>query len=68
MKLETEGLGGRTFLSGIDEPNLGDLAVYGTLRTTVGLPIHEEVVEQRGPIRDWYNRMADKVDKPPNTK
>ena len=66
-KLEKEGLGGKTFLSGTDEPNMGDLAVFGALRTTVGLPIHEEAVGKRETIHDWYNRMVDKVDKPSST-
>jgi len=57
--LETQGLGdGKLFLSGTNQPHLGDLAVFGTLRGLEGLPVHTEVVENRkGPIPDWYQRM-----------
>ena len=62
--LETEGLGGgNEFLSKGPEPDLGDLAVYGTLRGLEGLPIHSEIVHNRGGLlRDWYTRMKKSVE------
>jgi hypothetical protein len=64
-ELETEGLrnGGQLYLSGLSEPHLGDLAVFGTLRSIWGLPLYQAIVEEpNGPIREWYNLMAKKVD------
>lgn len=61
--LETQGLGeGKLYLSGTDQPHLGDLAVFGTLRGLEGLPVHTEVVENRqGPIPAWYQRMQSQL-------
>jgi hypothetical protein len=61
--LETQGLGeGKLFLSGTNQLNLGDLTVFGTLRGLEGLPVHTDVVENRGgPIPDWYQRMQTQV-------
>jgi hypothetical protein len=57
--------GGNKFLSGINEPNLGDISVYGTLRAIKGLPVHEEVIQDRGgAISDWYERVNEKVEQP----
>jgi microsomal prostaglandin-E synthase 2 len=54
-----------TFLSGMPEPHLGDLAVYGVLRSIEGLPTHTEVVMNReGPLKDWYMRMQQKANNP----
>lgn len=67
VHLEKEGFGeGKPFLSGTDEPDLGDVAVYGTLRAIEGLPAHTQVVEERdasSPIPDWYKRMKDHVER-----
>jgi hypothetical protein len=36
-------------------PNLADIVVFGTLRAIDGLPVHTQLVLDRGgPIRDWY--------------
>ena len=65
VQLEGVGLQNQKFLSGMDEPDLGDLAVFGTLRSLEGLPVHQQIVEERGsgPIPDWYRRMTGKVRK-----
>ncbi|CAB9513245.1 Prostaglandin E synthase 2 [Seminavis robusta] len=60
VQLEEEGLGeGKQFLSGKDKPNLGDVAVFGTLRSIEGLPTHDEVMQGREQtaLVDWYQRM-----------
>lgn len=50
------------FASGKEEPNMGDLAVFGTLSSVEGLPAHSEAIEQRGGVLpEWYNRMKEKV-------
>jgi hypothetical protein len=61
--LEKEGLSeNKKFISGKEEPHMGDLAVYGTLRAVQGLPTHIEFVQNRGgPIPEWYERMSTKV-------
>ena len=59
-----EGLGEGLYLSGTDEPHLGDIAVYGTLRSIEGLPAHDEILEGRdasSPLPDWYTRMKAQV-------
>lgn len=51
------------FLSGLDVPDLGDLAIYGTLRAIDGLPAHRVAVYERdGPLADWYERMKATVE------
>lgn len=61
-------LEGNAFLSGMIEPHLGDLAVYGVLRGIEGLPTHTEVVMDReGPLKDWYVRMQQKVNSSNNS-
>jgi microsomal prostaglandin-E synthase 2 len=53
---------GKLFASGTNEPNMGDLAVFGTLRAVEGLPVHSQAVEQRGVILPaWYDRMKEHV-------
>jgi hypothetical protein len=53
---------GKLFASGTDEPNMGDIAVFGTLRAVEGLPAHTEAMEQRGEILPaWYDRMKEHV-------
>ena len=62
--IEIDGLlgGANVFISGRQEPHLGDLAVYGTLRSIEGLAAHERVISKReGPLRAWYERMKLKV-------
>jgi len=60
---EEESLGeGKLFASGKQEPNMGDLAVFGTLRAVEGLPAHNEAIEQRGgAVSEWYHRMKEQV-------
>lgn len=54
---------GKLFASGTSEPDMGDLAVFGTLRAVEGLPAHSHAVEQRGVILPaWYDRMKEHVD------
>ena len=63
MQIE-EGLGNNKYLSGTEEPHLGDIAVYGTLRSIEGLPAHDAVLEGRdagSPLPDWYQRMKVQV-------
>mmetsp|Transcript_8761 Transcript_8761/g.12401 ORF Transcript_8761/g.12401 Transcript_8761/m.12401 type:complete len:284 (+) Transcript_8761:79-930(+) len=58
---EEEGLssGKKEFQSGTQAPNMGDIAVFGTLRSVEGLPAHKEVIEERGGVvKDWYERMS----------
>mmetsp|Transcript_21309 Transcript_21309/g.32819 ORF Transcript_21309/g.32819 Transcript_21309/m.32819 type:complete len:284 (-) Transcript_21309:924-1775(-) len=58
---EEEGLssGKKEFQSGTQAPNMGDIAVFGTLRSVEGLPAHKEAIEKRGgPVKDWYERMS----------
>lgn len=64
--LEKDGLGsGNDFLSRAQEPNLGDLTVYATLRSIEGLPAHREAVHQRGGVLPvWYERMKNCVERP----
>lgn len=61
------------FLSGKTEPNVGDLAVYGALRSIQGLPAHQRILghdddddgadndHHHRPLKDWYARMQSKV-------
>ena len=60
---EEDGLGGgKLFASGKKEPNMGDLAVFGTLSAVEGLPAHSEAIEQRGgALYEWYDRMKQQV-------
>lgn len=50
----------KPFLSGhaSNQPDLGDLAVFGTLRAIEGLPVYDKFVRERGGlIVDWYDRI-----------
>jgi len=61
-KWEKDGLlgGNKEFSSGMNTPNLGDLAIYGTLASVEGLSAHEDFIGNRGGvIRDWYYRMSE---------
>jgi hypothetical protein len=51
----------QSFLSGGSEPYLGDLIVYGTLRSIEGLPAHDRIFEQDRPLTEWYQRTQSKV-------
>ena len=67
-KFETEGLDGgkKEFCSGKTSPDLGDIAVYGTLRSVEGLPVHEEFVVGIGDgntvVGEWYERVKSRME------
>lgn len=64
VRLEKGLSDGNSFLSGKDEPNMGDIAVYGVLRSIEGLPAHKQVLEGRdefSPLPAWYKRMKMQV-------
>jgi hypothetical protein len=70
-KLETDGLKRPSlFLSGTSEPDIGDISVYGVLRSIQGLPTHDEFVVKRNQTHAgselpvWYNRMTEKLKQP----
>ena len=60
-----DALQSKSFLSGRDEPGLGDLAVYGALRSIEGLPAHDRIMfhdeNTDRPLRLWYDRTKSKV-------
>lgn len=57
-----KALESKEFLSGMSEPSLGDLSVYGALRSIEGLPAHNRIlVDVDRPLRDWYQRMTYKL-------
>lgn len=61
---ESEALrsGSQTFSSGLAHPDVGDVAVFGTLYSIRGLQTHADAVENRGGVvRDWYERMEIEV-------
>jgi len=58
--------GTKQFASGRDVPDLGDIAVFGTLYSVKGLPAHDEIIgyDDNGDhlvLKDWYARMAQLV-------
>ena len=59
LKFEYEGLeeGRKIFSSGLEEPNLGDVTLYGTLRSVEGLPAHDIALSHSDVVKDWYLRM-----------
>ena len=59
LESQKQGLGdGKLFLSGTNQLHSGDLAVVGTLHSLEGLPVHTNVVENRGgPIPNWHQRI-----------
>jgi len=64
-KWEQDGLekGKKGFGSGLDQPDLGDLAMYGVIHSVSGLRAHEEVILGRGGVvLDWYQRMEMEVE------
>lgn len=61
---EREGLdnGNKMFCSGTDAPDMGDIAVFGTLRSIEALPSFREIVkvreaDQKYVTLKWYDRM-----------
>lgn len=57
-----DALTAQQFLSLGDEPNIGDLYVYGVLRGLEGLQVHQEVVGDNKQISMWYERMRKMVE------
>ena len=63
-RFERDGLeGGRLqFSSGLDKPDLGDLSVFGVLRSVDGLDAHDFAIGSRpGPLKDWYANMSEET-------
>jgi microsomal prostaglandin-E synthase 2 len=53
---------GNKFASQADAPDLGDIVVYGVLRSVEGLPAHDEMVMNHSTsLKDWYLRMQEHV-------
>lgn len=61
--LQEDGIGNHDFLSGRADPNLGDLAVYGTLRSVEGLPAHDALLHHpdNGALHEWYLRVQKRM-------
>lgn len=49
--------GNNLFGSGLENPNMGDLAVYGVINSVSGLDAHAAMVERGGAVGKWYERM-----------
>lgn len=63
--LENDGLdnGAKEYVSGLLEPSMGDIALFGTLSSVKGLEAHEDAIHKRGgAIEHWYARMESKVE------
>jgi hypothetical protein len=62
-KFEKEGLLQKEFSSGKkDTPDLGDIAMYGVLKSVEGLPLQNEILPNDGStIYLWYDRMRAKT-------
>mmetsp|Transcript_17350 Transcript_17350/g.49681 ORF Transcript_17350/g.49681 Transcript_17350/m.49681 type:complete len:324 (-) Transcript_17350:750-1721(-) len=58
-KWEQEGLdgGNKSFGSGQSQPDLGDISVYGTLRSVQGLPAFDMALATSQVVKEWYERM-----------
>ncbi len=63
IKFEKEGLLQNEFSSGKkDTPDLGDIAMYGVLKSVEGLPLQNEILPNNGStINSWYERMRAKT-------
>lgn len=59
LKWSAQIQGEHPFLGG-EEPNLGDLSVFGCLRAIEGLPAHDEILSA-APVRNWYLRLIKKL-------
>ena len=63
-KFESNGLLDRkiSFLSGVQCPDMGDVAVFGVLSSVKGLNAHKDAIQSRGGhVRQWYDRMHQQV-------
>ena len=58
-KWEQEGLDGgkKSFGSGQKQPDLGDITVWGTLRSVEGLPAFDMALATSQVVKEWYGRM-----------
>lgn len=58
-KFEQKGLdgGNKTFGSGRNQPDLGDITVYGTLTSVKGLPAFDMALATSPIVEEWYRRM-----------
>ena len=64
MTREKEGLdnGNKSYSSGLEQPNLGDISMFGVMHSVSGLSAHDEVILGRdGIASDWYRRMEAEV-------
>lgn len=61
-KWEEEGLGSKanSFGSKMEAPDIGDVCMYGVLKSVSGL-LDEEVLGRSFVIKDWYLRMEEQV-------
>ena len=62
--LEKNGLenGAKEYTSGMLQPSMGDIAIFGTISSVRGLEAHEDAISKRGGvIENWYARMESKV-------
>ena len=59
QKWEQEGLDGgkKKFGSGQKQPDLGDITVFGTLRSVEGLPAFDMALATSQVVKEWYGRM-----------
>mmetsp|Transcript_19263 Transcript_19263/g.23701 ORF Transcript_19263/g.23701 Transcript_19263/m.23701 type:complete len:341 (-) Transcript_19263:46-1068(-) len=58
-KWERDGLQNNLFASGCDVPDMGDIAVFGVIRSVEGLAAHDKMISRGGAIEDWYQRMGE---------
>jgi microsomal prostaglandin-E synthase 2 len=60
---QRSGLGRNDFVSGQADPNLGDLAVYGILRSVEGLKAHNNVMNDPDNValNEWYLRVKERL-------
>ena len=62
-KFEHEGLdgGNKSFGSGQNQPDLGDVTVYGTLTSVKGLPAFDMALGTSPVVQEWYLRMEKEI-------
>jgi len=55
-------MGSKNFSSGLSQPSLGDIAMFGTLYSVQGLDAHTDAIKGRGGvIQRWYEQMHREV-------
>mmetsp|Transcript_11948 Transcript_11948/g.25870 ORF Transcript_11948/g.25870 Transcript_11948/m.25870 type:complete len:303 (+) Transcript_11948:78-986(+) len=64
LSFEKDGLGGgsKMFSSGLSQPNLGDISLFGTLRSVEGLPAHDIALSHSDVVKNWYLRMEGEME------